>query len=325
MNKGKFSSKFINNLLLGVSQLADNVPMGGKNYLEITCDNYIERLFNQYGNSFNPDSKNAIDLCEALIEFLDQEGFINKDDYKFLNGGDLVNIKVNKQNCAFYEYCTTAQEENLPQVCPRMLSCRWIVGNFSGRQYQLKIEESPDPNWCQGTIYPGEMIREILSRDGDNISIAGERAIVLSTNAFGILAKTIYDYAPHILDRVLYESTYYSSLVEYDKIESYYDNHRQVIEHLLNTIARLGNIRYEIFEFDDLNKRAVIRGYGSYLAEIFKDNKLSTSPKASCASGKGRLAAYFTKAWKEEIICEEVKCEAFGDDYCEFVLLPKGL
>jgi predicted hydrocarbon binding protein len=61
------------------------------------------------------------------------------------------------------------------------------------------------------------------------------------------------------------------------------------------------------------------------MAEIFMENKLSTTPKTSCASGRGRLAAYFTKAWDEEIVCEELKCEAFGDEYCEFVLLPKRL
>jgi len=320
-----FTSRLFNNLLLGISQLADSVPMGGINYLEMACDFYVKRTFNQYRDNFNPDSDTAIDLCRAWIELMDKEGFLNKEDYQLSNGVDSVNINVNKQNCSYFEYCTTAKEENLPLVCPRLLSCRWIASNFAGREYQLIKEEFSDGNWCRGTIYPQEKISEILSKDGDNISIAGERAIVLSTNAFGILVKTIYDYAPHILDRVLYESAYYSSLVEYDKIEGYYNHHREVIEHLLKTIGRLGNIRYEIFEFDDINKRAIIRGYGSYMAEIFKDNELSTSPKASCASGKGRLAAYFTKAWKEEIICEELKCETFGDDYCEFILLPKRL
>ena len=325
MNKENFLFKLLNNLFLGVSQLADTVPMGGKNYLEMAVDYLVERIFNQYRNGFHPDSNEAIDLCRAWIELLDNEGFLDKDDYQLSNEGDLVNINVKKQNCSYYEYCTIAKEENLPVVCPRMLSCRWIANNFTGRQYQLKIEEFSDSNWCQGTLYPGEMISQILSKNGNNISIAGERAIVLSTNAFGILVKTIYDYAPHLLDRVLYESTYYSSLVEYDKIEPYYNNHREILEHLLNTIGRLGNIRYEIVEFDDLNKRAVVRGYGSYMAEIFKNNELFTSPKTSCASGKGRLAAYFTKAWEEEIVCEEMKCEAFGDDYCEFILLPKHL
>ncbi|MDD3364108.1 MAG: hypothetical protein PHZ03_03945, partial [Syntrophomonas sp.] len=286
-SKNHFLFDLMNNLLLGVSQLAENVPMGGQNHIEMVCNFYVERMFNDYKNNFNPDSEKAIDLCRAWIELMNNEGFLDKKDYQLSNGEDLVNISVNKPNCSYFEYCTTAKEENLPLVCPRMLSCRWIVNKFTGRQYQLMKVESSDPNWCQGTIYPGEIINEILSKDGDNISIAGERAIVLSTNAYGILVKTIYEYAPHILDRVLYESTYYSSLVEYDKIKGYYNSHREIIEHLLNMIGRLGNIRYEIIEFDDLNKRAVIRGYGSYMAEIFKDNKLSKSPKASCASGKG--------------------------------------
>jgi len=321
----KYIVKLINNVLLGVSQLADSVPMGGKNYLEMVCDYYAARMFNQYKNSFHPASDKAIDICHAWVELMESEGFIDKDVYKLDNGGDLVNINVNKADCSYCEYCTTAKAENLPRICPRLLSFKWLTSNLMGQPYQLKTEEFSDSNWCQGTIYPGEMISEILTKDGENISVAGERAMVLSTNAFGILVKTINDYAPHILERVLYESTYYSSQVEYEKIESHYNNKRELIEHLLNTIARLGNIRYEIIEYDDMNKKAVVYGHGSYLAEIFKNNQLYTSPKASCASGKGRLAAYFTKAWGEEIVCEEMKCEAFGDDHCEFILLRKNI
>jgi len=316
----------LNNLLLGLSRLADDVPMGGKNYVEIAWDYYIERAFNMnIKDKFKPVSNNALDLCNAWIETMDKEGLLDKNNYQLSNRGESVDIQVDKQNCTYYEYCSTAKEEGLPLTCPRMLGFRWIVTNQGGRQYQLKIEDFVDAKPCSGTIYPGERIKQILSRHGDNLCVAGERAIVLSTHAFGILVKTIYDYAPHLLDRVLYESTYYSSLVEYEKVKSYFNNPRETVEHLLNVVQRLGNIRYEIAEFDNLNKRAVIKAYGSYMAEIFVNNELSTSPKTSCASGRGRLAAYFTKAWDEDMVCEEMKCEAFGDDYCEFILLPKYL
>jgi predicted hydrocarbon binding protein len=325
MQKENFLYKLLNNVFLGIGQLADSVPMGGKNYLEMVCESYDERMLNEYKNNFNPLSDKAVDVCRAWVKLLENEGFVAKDDCQLSNGGDLVNIKIKKNNCSYYEYCTTAKKENISLICPRLLSFRWVTTKCTGQQYQLNIEELSDTDWCQGTIFPGDSISEILTKDGDNISIAGERAIVLSTNAYGILIKTIHEYAPHLLDHVLYESTYYSSLVEYDRVSKYYHNDRQIIEHLFDTITRLGNIRYEIIEFDTLNKRAVIRGYGSYMAEIFKDNELFTSPKVSCASGRGRLAAYFTKAWREEIVCEELKCEAYGDDYCEFLLLPKNL
>jgi len=282
-------------------------------------------MFNQYKDNFNPASDKVIDLCHEWIELNEKEGFLDKDDYQFSNGGDLVYIKIKKHNCSYYEYCTTAKKENLPLICPRMLSCRWIASNCTGQPYQLKTDEFSDTDWCEGTIYPGEIRSEILVKDGDKITIAGDRAIVLSTNAFGILMKTVYNYAPHILDHVLREATYYSSSALYDNIAKYYQSDRKTIEYLLSTVGRLGNIRYEIVEFDSQNKRAVVRGYGSYMAEIFKNNNLFKSPKTSCASGRGRLAAFFTKAWGEEIACEELTCEAFGDDYCEFVLLPKHL
>lgn len=326
LDKDHFSFKSLNNLFWGISHLADKVPMGGKNYVEIACDYYHERMFNEYIKpKFNPASNSVIDLCKAWLEIMDNEEFLDKNDYQLYEEGDCVHIQVDPHKCTYNEYCTAVNQEDLPVVCPRMLTCKWIATHYSGRTYQLKTETFAENQICRGTVYPGEVIREILTRDGDNITIAGERAIVLSTNAYGILLKTIYDYAPHLLERVLYESTYYSSLLEYDKIKSHYNSKREIIEHLLNTIHRLGNIRYEIFEFDEVNKHAVIKAYGSYMAEIFLDNKLSTTPKTSCASGRGRLAAYFTKAWDEEIVCEELKCEAFGDEYCEFVLLPKRL
>lgn len=325
MVRDNIGLELLNNIFLGVGQLAENVPMGGKNYLEMVCEYYTERMINQYKNNFNPVSNRVIDLCFAWIKLLEKDELVSKEDYQLSSAGDLVYIKVDKQTCPFNSYCTIATKENITLICPRMISLRWVASNFTDCRYQLKTEGITDNNWCQGTIYPGKIISEILAKNGDNISIAGERAIVLSTNAYGVLIKTIYDYAPHLLERVLYESTYYSSLVEYEKVRDYYDDQRQVIEHLLRTVARLGNIRYEIIEFDVAHKRAVIHGYGSYMAEIFKNNNLFTSPKVSCASSKGRLAAYFTKAWEEEMICEEMRCEAFGDDYCKFVLLPKRI
>lgn len=325
MENGKFLSELLNNMFLGVSQLADSVPLGGKSYLEKVCNNYTERIFKQHKQNFKPESDKLIDLCYAWMDMAKNEELTSKEDFQLHNGGDSVHIIVNKHNCSYYKYCATAKKENLPLVCPRMLSFRWVASNFTGRSYQLVTEEFTDSDSCKGTISPGEIKNEILTKDGDNISIAGERAIVLSTNAFGVLVKTLYDYEPHILEQVLYESTYYSSVVEYDKIKDYYSEKREIIEHLMNTIARLGNIRYEIIEFDEQNKRAVVRGYNSYMAEIFRNNKLYTSPKVSCASARGRLAAYFTKAWGEEIVCEEIKCEAFGDNCCEFVLLPKRI
>jgi hypothetical protein len=325
MGQIDFLYKTLNNLFLGISQLVENIPMGGQYHVDLAAEYLSERVFNDHSEDFTPASDQAIDFCRAWIELMGKQGFLDKDDYEFHNVGDSIKIKVNTQNCSYYYYCTRARNENLIVTCPRMISCRWIASRFTGNQYQLIIEDIFRNDFCYGNIYPGEIMNEILSKDGDKLNIAGERAIVLSTNAFGILIKTMYDYAPHLLQQVLYESTYTSSCLEYDKLKKYFDDNRKIIDYLLNTVNRLGNIRYEIIEFDDLNKNAVIRGYGSYMAEIFKKNKLYTSPKATCASAKGRLAAYFTKAWEDEIVCEEVKCEAFGDDYCEFILLPKHL
>jgi predicted hydrocarbon binding protein len=325
LNKETIFFNHLNNLLLGISHLAEEAPMGGEDYLDVACEYYIQRMFKYYGgDNYKPISNGILDLCDAWIDVMHRSRFLDKKDYRLNSNGEQLEIKVNKQNCTYIEYCTAAKEENLPMVCMRMLSCKWIANKFSGRPHLLQKEKFSDGDLCQGTILPGEKPSEILSKDGDKISVAGERAIVLSTKTLGILFKTIYDYAPHLLDQVLYESTYYVSLQEYEKI-SQRKNTREALDYVLNTLTRLGNTRLQMIEFDEINKRAVIRGNGSFTAEVFKDNNMFNSPKTSCAGTKGRLAAYFTRAWAEEVVCEEVKCEAFGDDYCEFILLPKKL
>lgn len=317
--------RLLNNLFLSISQLAQTVPLGGEEYLEMVSQFYGQTMFYQLSNHYHPKSEQPIDLCRGLIELMGNNGIANKDDYQLSSDGDTVVIKVNKGNCTYFEYCSTAKEKNLPSACCRMSTYKWVVSKYTGRQHQLKKISDLDSDWCEGIIYPGEAISEILTKEGDQISVAGERAIVITTNTHGVLLKTIYDYAPHLLEHVLFESTYYACLEQYDKLKVFYEDDRKLIEYLLSTVRRVGNVSYELIEYDDINKSAVIRGYGSYLAEIFQQNKLFNSPKASCAAARGRLAAYFTKAWGEEIACEEMKCEAFGDDYCEFILLPKHM
>jgi predicted hydrocarbon binding protein len=298
--------------------------MAGKQHLEMAIEYLTERIFHEYQQGFSPESDGAVDYCRSWIKLMGSQGFLDEQDYIFSEDGDQVRIKVYKSNCSYYDYCTKAREENMIFSCPRMLSCRYIASRFTGKQYQLKIEEISDNNWCYGTIYPDEIITEMLIKDGDKIKMAGDRVVVISVNAYGLLLKTIHDYAPHLLGQVLYESAYYSSAIEYDRVSSYFSDSREIIEHLLRATNRIGNIRYEIIEFDAVNKRAKIRGYGSFMAELFVEQKLFNSPKVSCYSARGRLAAYFTKAWGEEIVCEEMQCEALNNDFCEFILLSRN-
>jgi len=322
-NKTAVLYEMINNLYLSVSQLAETVPMGGNYYLEKVSEYLAEHTLNQHRNFFTPASDKTIDICQSWINMLDNIDYINRSDYLFTQEGEKLKISVNKKNCTYRDFCSKALQEKLPHTCPRMVSCKWIASRETREPYQLQLLDTTDDIWCTGIIYPSEDIEEILARDGNIINIAGDRAIVLSTNAYGILLKTIYNWMPELLGQVLYESAHYSALLDYDKVSKYYGNSRDVIEHLLNTVNLLGNIRYEIVKYDEINKEAEIRGYNSYLAEIFKNNNLFKSPKASCHSARGRLAAYFSKAWQTEIVCEELRCEALGDDYCEFILLPK--
>lgn len=312
----------INSLYMGMSQLAVSSPMGDKHYLEIVTEHLAERTLEKYREFFTPASDSAIDVCQAWINLLDKTGYLDGRDYCVTRENEKIEISVNKTNCTYRDFCSEAKQKGLPHTCPRMVSCKWIASRQSGEQYQFQLEAVNETN-CSGYIYPRQSLNEILSRDGDKITIAGERAIVLSTNAFGILLQTIYKRVPELLGQVLYESAYYSGLMDYEKVSKYYHNCRDIIEHLLNTVNLLGNIRYEIIKYDEENMEAEIRGYDSYSAEIFEKYHLFKAPKVSCYSACGRLSAYFSKAWQTEITCEEMECEVLGDNYCTFILLPK--
>lgn len=322
MGNDNISNKLLNEIFLCVSQLADSVPLGGEDYIRMVFEFYTERVLNQVKDNFKPISNKAIDLCQAFITAMDENGILDKKNYKLWSDGDSVNISIVKNSCNYFEYCEAARKNNLPWAC-RMNGYRWLASKYTGCNYQLKIEYPENSDYCRGTIYPGEKLSQILTKDGVSISIAGERALVISINALGLLMKTIYNAAPHILEHVFYESTYYSSELEYENVQKYFTDTYELLNYLLNNANRLGNIRYEIIKYDPENKTATIRGHGSYMAEIFKKNNLFFSPKVSCAAARGRLSAYFTKAWGKEIVCEEMKCEAFGDEFCEFILLPR--
>ncbi|MGI6487345.1 MAG: hypothetical protein GX964_05080 [Syntrophomonadaceae bacterium] len=317
-----FLHKVLNHLYLGMSQVAERVPMGGAYWMEMSIAMMSQRIFNEYKQYFAPASGQAEDICLAWIDLLGQFGSVDNEAFGFKTINETVNISVESKECNYQDYCTTARGEGLPFVCPVLTGFKWITSYVTNRDYQLDMTAFPPNGTCAGAIFPAQRLKNILVKDGDHISIAGERAIVISTDAFGYLLKAIYEYAPHVLRQVLYESSYNSSLAEYDRIDPHYPNKRDLIEWLLRYPALLGVIRYEIVEFDEESKRACIHGYSSYLVDMYQQHELCLSPRISCHSARGRLAAYFTRAWGEDMTCEETRCQSMGSEFCEFIVLP---
>jgi len=325
MSNTDFLYAMLNNIYLGMSQVTSQVPMGGDYWIELSTEMMVERMFRKFRHLFTPASKRPADICRAWIDVMDAQGFVNKHHYRFQEEGDRLRVEIQRQGCIYLEYCTTAREEGLPFVCPRMVSCKWVVSHVTDQPYQVEMTINSEGNSSIGYISPAGLADNILARKGDRITIAGERAVVVSTNTYGYLLKAIYQYAPQILPQVLYQSSYSASLVEYDRVDPRYPDKRELIEWLLQHTNYLGVIRYEIVEFDEINKRARIRGYGSYMAEMFLKHNLFLTPHMTCDSARGRLAAYFSRAWNMEMECEEMECEALGNSCCEFVVLPKHL
>lgn len=325
MNRPEFTDKVINYLFLGISEVANQVPMGGKHWVESSTEKLVERLFKEYRHDFQPASQRPVDLCRAWINLMHKNGFVTELHYHLEEEGEAVRVEIDCQECNYTEYCTKARQEGLLFVCHRMVAFKWITSHITGQNYQLTMEDKPGSDWPIGLISPAQPIDNILAREGDRITIAGERAVVLSTNTYGYLLRAIHQYAPQAFKQLLYEASYNSSLVEYDQVDPHYPDKRELIEWLLYYVQHLGVIRYEIVEYDEQKKRARVRGYGSYMVEMFRDHNLSLTAQVACHSARGRLAAYFSRAWNEEMVCEEMECEAMGHGFCEFVILPRNL
>ena len=92
---------------------------------------------------------------------------------------------------------------------------------------------------------------------------------------------------------------------------------RELAELDLRVIEVLGWVRQaELVEFDPDAGVAVVRTWGSFESVIERG-------RPSCHFMRGELAGFFSAMFGRGLYGTEVKCEAKGDQYCEFVIAPK--
>jgi predicted hydrocarbon binding protein len=93
---------------------------------------------------------------------------------------------------------------------------------------------------------------------------------------------------------------------------------RSNLQDVLKLYQALGWFKLEGVDWNDTDRSVTVRTRGNFECEGAK----SSSPYSHFV--RGHLAGGLTAIMGKEMACEETKCIAVGDEYCEFVLRPRA-
>jgi len=317
-----FYKKIINDFYLSLSKAAMTIPFSGEYWLEQVTQGVGERVYNEFINQIDFSSRKSVDICLRYISLLEREGFLKAGDYEFSSHGRKIRVTINREGCVYQQFCQEARKEKLFFNCPRLAALQVVLKKATGQDYSSKVQPARDI--CRGTISPVERTRqEIVTREGNSLKIAGQRAIFLPLQTYASLLKAIKEHAPHILRQVLYETGYTSAQDIADKTLAIYNDPRECLSALLNELTRSGLGKIELVMFNPEEAKAVIRCYDSFQVAVVEEyESLYRTPRAVCDLLRGTFAAYLSTVLDTQIICEEMQCQSMGGAFCEFIALP---
>jgi len=58
------------------------------------------------------------------------------------------------------------------------------------------------------------------------------------------------------------------------------------------------------------------------MTELSEEVKTNRTPRTVDHYSRGMFAGFFSQLLGQEVVCEEMACQAKGDDTCEFVIMP---
>jgi predicted hydrocarbon binding protein len=164
---------------------------------------------------------------------------------------------------------------------------------------------------------------EIVTREEHILKVAGRRAILLPQETYSSLFMSIKEHAPHAIKHVLYDAGYRSALSLAGRTKTFYPDPEECLQLLLEVIKNDGLGNVELVSFNLTRGRARIRCYDSFQVSVENEyGSLYRSPQVTCDLFRGIFAAYFSVLLEQEIICEEMRCQAVEGDYCEFLIMP---
>ncbi|HAA89186.1 MAG: Uncharacterized protein XD63_1108 [Thermoanaerobacterales bacterium 50_218] len=319
--------KVLNYLYLTLSKTVSAIPFSGKYWLEEVTRGVGERVLDEYGKKLEITSERPVDICRAYLRMLDKEGFLRASAYQLEEEGDNVLVTLNRGRCVYQDFCRGAEKEGLFFYCPRVGALQAALQRVLGVEYSSTVEIDPETDTCHCRIFPAKRLKtEIVTREGDLLKIAGERAILLPKETYSSILVAIREHAPHILKTVLYDSGYRSALTLARQAKEYYSDPREALEAVFEELRNDGLGRVELVALDLETGHAVVRCYNSFeAATVQRYGQLYRTPRVVCDLLRGMLSASLSIILEKPILCEEMKCEALEGEFCEFHAFPEEL
>ncbi len=323
MKTREFSRELINFMQLSMCKTMKQLPFSSSHWLEQFMISTAQYVLEEHLDEIKFESKNPVQACLAFLNFMDREGFLKAGDYRLEDSGDSLLVQVDRNNCVYRDYCLRAPIEGLPHYCARLSSFQAVPRHVRGMDYSTSMK-TDEHGVCRGRLFPATRPNgEIVTREGHILKVAGRRAILLPQETYASLFMSIKEHAPHAIKHVLYDAGYRSALYLAHRTKTAYPDPEECLHLLLEVIKNDGLGNLELVSLDLTRGRAGIRCYDSFQVSVENEyGSLYRSPQVTCDLLRGILAAYFSVLLEQDIICEEMRCQAVEGDYCEFLTMP---
>jgi len=316
--------KILNYLYLTLSKTIPAIPFSGQYWLEEVTRGVGACVMDEYGKELELSSRRPADICRAYLDILDREGFLEASAYRLEEEGENVLVNLTRSRCIYLDFCRGAEKEELFFYCPRLGAFQACLQRVLGSEYSREVTINAEADMCRGRISPTRRLKtEIVTREGDLLKIAGERAILLPKETYASIFVALKEYAPHIIKTILFDAGYLSALTVAAQAKTFYNTPLEALEALFEEVKNCGLARVELVSLEPGAGRAVIRCYNSFqVATVKKYGWFYRTPRVVCDLLRGMFSAYLTVLLERKILCEEMRCEALEGDYCEFHALP---
>lgn len=165
-------------------------------------------------------------------------------------------------------------------------------------------------------------LMDVIDTKEGILTVGPARKMLFSAQAYIYLVRSIYQHAPHAVKYLLYDVGYQTGLQYMSSLANLSVDMETLVRLGISTFTQAGYGHFELVEYD-LDQR-YIRIIGKNLFEASLSNEIGIyrTPRTVDHYSRGMFAGLFSKLLGEEVVCEEMRCEARGEEACEFVVMP---
>ncbi len=153
---------------------------------------------------------------------------------------------------------------------------------------------------------------ELELEDG-MVKFARSRILLFDTIAYQQLVSSLDKFVPAQARRILFETGYHNIRVFIDSYLKGELGTRDDFIFVLETLRKAGYGRLTLEAFSRASGECVLIGH-----DCFEANAIGSAPTPTDHMMRGVIAALMELISGLSIICEETKCTARADEYCQF-------